>query len=178
MSDSHTIEAFLVSISAVALNMAAMSTRDRDMAADMVQEAMSKWAAKYSTHPPAQWRPLFYRVLQNGLRDQARRDKLRHYWVRWFGQITESELDPDFGHDQDPEQELERSDAAAAIDAALRALPERQREAFMLRQWQGLDVRETALAMGCSEGSVKTHLSRAMAQLRTSLGPYWSQDDE
>jgi RNA polymerase sigma-70 factor (ECF subfamily) len=141
---------------------------------------MLKLARNYSSKPSAEWRPLFYRILENGIRDLQRRRTVRNKLMVW---LPGSKEDPD-NETQDPldavadggpdaPELLMQDQAMQKLEGLLRALPARQREAFMLRNFEGLDVAETAKAMGCSEGSVKTHYSRAVHALREELGEVW-----
>lgn len=151
------------------------------MALDVVQEAMFKLVEKYSTRPAAELPLLFQRILQNAIRDHYRRQKVRSLWTTLFSSLVPSheseETDPLetlVATDQsklpgDPAKELESSQLVAFIEEAIADLPPRQRQAFLLRYWEGLDVAETASAMGCSEGSVKTHCSRATHALAAAL---------
>jgi RNA polymerase sigma-70 factor (ECF subfamily) len=177
---SKELEKFLADIERRAFRMAQVSLRDADDALDVVQDAMLKLTRNYASRPSAEWRPLFYRILENGIRDVQRRRSVRRRIMTWLPGTKE---DPD-GEAQDALQNV--ADAAAPIpdllmqaqaleklEASLRALPARQREAFMLRNFEGMDVAETAAAMGCSEGSVKTHYSRAVHALRQQLGEAW-----
>lgn len=176
--DHAALDAFLASVERRALRMAEISTRNRDPALDIVQDAMFRFARRYGRHPAAEWPPLFHRCLQNGIRDWQRRQTV---WGRLFfrGASTPGgEGDADLHELPDPAAldggaEIEREQTLRRIEQALRSLPTRQREAFMLRIWEGLDVRDTALAMSCSEGSVKTHLSRALSGLRVELEGVW-----
>jgi RNA polymerase sigma-70 factor (ECF subfamily) len=160
--------------------MAQIALRDPDDALDVVQDAMLKLARNYSAKPSAEWRPLFYRILENGIRDQHRRRAVRKKLMAW---LPGAKDDPD-DEAQDPldsvadggpdvPQRLMQDQAMEKLEGLLRALPARQREAFMLRNFEGLDVAATAKAMGCSEGSVKTHYSRAVHALREQLGEVW-----
>ena len=124
--------------------------------------------------PPSEWRALFHRVLDNRLRDQARRRAVRRQWLAlaslWSHEAeTDALAQPVDAQSLQPAHGVDRDRLHLALDAALRALPPRQRQAFLLRVWEGLDVADTARAMGCGEGSVKTHLSRALAALRPQL---------
>jgi RNA polymerase sigma-70 factor (ECF subfamily) len=147
---------------------------------DAVQDAMLKLARNYAARPSAEWRPLFYRILENGIRDLQRRRSVRKRFMVWLPGPKE---DPD-NEAQDPlenvadggtpvPERLMQDEALQKLESSLRELPPRQREAFMLRNFEGLDVAETASAMGCSEGSVKTHYSRAVHTLREQLGEVW-----
>jgi RNA polymerase sigma-70 factor (ECF subfamily) len=175
----HELNRFLQDVEKRALRIAEVSVRDRDDALDIVQEAMIKLARKYAMRSGDEWAPLFYRILQNGVRDWHRRRALRNRVMAWFG--TASGDDEDFDPiaaaadpaGRTPDEQLQQREAMKTLESALAALPLRQREAFMLRNFEGLDVAGTALAMGCSAGSVKTHYSRAVHSLRESLGEHW-----
>jgi RNA polymerase sigma-70 factor (ECF subfamily) len=170
---------FLAEVERRALRIAEIAVRDRDEALDLVQNAMIKLVSNYASRPQAEWTPLFYRILQNGVRDWHRRQKVKNRVMVWFGRSKSDndEFDvvasaPDLAG-RSPEQELQTGQAMQKLEAAVHALPGRQREAFMLRMFEGLDVAATAVAMGCSEGSVKTHYSRAVHTLRDKLGEHW-----
>jgi RNA polymerase sigma-70 factor, ECF subfamily len=168
---------FLAEVEKRALRIVEISIRDRDEALDLVQNAMIKLVRKYSGRGTEEWTPLFYRILQNGVRDWHRRQAVRKRVIVWFGGSADDELDvissaPDTAG-RTPQEQLESHEAMQGLEQALAALPGRQREAFMLRTFEGLDVAGTATAMGCSEGSVKTHYSRAMHSLRETLGEHW-----
>ena len=131
-----------------------------------------KLAEKYTGKPAEEFPMLFQRILQNTIRDYYRRQKVRSLWTTLLSSLTphqEEEYDPletlevadDSNKIYGPAETLERSQVVKLIEQALESLPARQREAFLLRYWEELDVSETAAAMGCSEGSVKTHCSRA-----------------
>lgn len=170
---------FFAEVERRALRIAEISVRDRDEALDLVQNAMIKLAGKYAERPPGEWTPLFYRILQNGVRDWHRRQAVRRRVMIWFGRSGNDEGDydpvtqaPDPAG-RTPDEQLESRQAMLELETALAALPPRQREAFMLRTFEGMDVAGTAVAMGCSEGSVKTHYSRAVHTLRERLGEHW-----
>lgn len=158
--------------------MAEIATGDPDEALDLVQEAMLKLVQHYASRDESEWGPLFHRILQSRIRDWYRRTRVRNQWRRWFSSAGEEESDdpletiPDTGQ-PDPSTQVAYKQAAVALDAALRELPLRQQQAFLLRAWEGLDVAETARTMGCSEGSVKTHYSRAIHTLRKRLEGHW-----
>jgi RNA polymerase sigma-70 factor (ECF subfamily) len=177
---SKELEKFLADIERRAFRMAQVSLRDADDALDVVQDAMLKLTRNYAAKPSAEWRPLFYRILENGIRDVQRRRSVRRRIMTW---LPGPKDDPE-GEAQDPldnvadaampiPDSLMQEQALRKLETALRALPARQREAFMLRNFEGMDVAETASAMGCSEGSVKTHYSRAVHALREQLGEAW-----
>lgn len=136
------------------------------------------FAQRYASKSPAEWPPLFYRILQNKLRDWHRRRAVRGRWmVGWrFGgrgearDYVENAVDKGPG----PERSAVAGDAAEALEMALQGLPPRQRQAFLLRAWEGLDLSDTARAMGCTVGSVKTHYFRALRSLRQQLEEHWS----
>ncbi len=155
--------------------MARLATGDPEEALDAVQDAMFRFARRYGSRPQEQWRPLFFKVLVNRIRDGHRRRavRLRHSATLPEDERTPDPLDRVAGRPSDqPDAELEAADAMAALGSALERLPPRQQEAFVLRCLEGLDVRTTARAMGCSEGSVKTHYFRALAVLREELEDY------
>jgi len=156
--------------------MADLATGSRDDALDIVQDAMFGFVRHYAGKPPADWPPLFYRVLDSRLNDWHRRKRVRTRWIDRLLPGTDDEPDAlarvEDADEPGPPLRLAGSEAARALDGALAALPPRQRQAFLLRVWEGLDVAATAAAMRCGEGSVKTHLSRALAALRRALGDH------
>jgi len=156
------------------------AVRDEEAALDIVQDAMLKLAEKYGHRPAAELPLLFHRIVQNAIRDWFRRQKVRSLWVTLFSSLAGNREDDDQdpldslpasedGRDESPGSQLERSQVIEIIEQELSKLPPRQREAFVMRYWDELDVAETARAMGCSEGSVKTHCSRAAHALATAL---------
>jgi len=170
---------FFAGIERRALRFAEIAVRDRDDALDLVQTAMIRLAQRYATKPADEWSPLFYRILKNAIRDFHRRQAVRNRVMVWFGRpgADGKEYDPvaeavDTGG-RAPDEHVETGEAMHTLEEAVRDLPARQREAFMLRAFEGLDVRETATAMGCTTGSVKTHYSRAVHTLREALGEHW-----
>ncbi len=180
LEQTRELDKFLAEIERRAFRMAQVALRDPDDAMDVVQDAMLKLARNYAARPSAEWRPLFYRILENGIRDLQRRRSVRKRFMTWLPGPKE---DPD-NEAQDPldtvadaapavPEQLMQDQAIAKLETSLRGLPARQREAFTLRNFEGLDVAETAAAMGCSEGSVKTHYSRAVHTLREQLGEVW-----
>lgn len=172
--DERTLNQFLKSIERRALRMAEFATANRDEALDLVQDAMFGFARHYAAKPAAEWAPLFYRVLDSRLNDWHRRRQVRSRWMAVFTHDSgDDESDaieqaPDQG-DPGPLLRLAGSEALQELEAALGRLPLRQRQAFLLRVWEGLDVAATAIAMRCTQGTVKTHLSRALAALRRVL---------
>ncbi len=178
----HTkeLDKFLAEVERRAFRIAQVSLRDEDDALDVVQDAMLKLARNYSARPSAEWRPLFYRILENGIRDLQRRRAVRKRLMVWLpgpkedpDEEAQDPLDNVAAGGADVPELLMQGQAMLKLETSLRALPARQREAFMLRNFEGLDVAETAQAMGCSEGSVKTHYSRAVHTLREQLGEVW-----
>jgi len=180
------ISAFLADVERRAFKQAMFAVRDEEAALDVVQDAMLKLTEKYAQKPPAELPMLFQRILQNTIHDYFRRRKVRLTWTTVLsalgkGDEKDEDFDPletlpaksDSNAAADPAEQFEQVQIVAVIEAALAKLPARQREAFLLRYWEELDVAETAAAMGCSEGSVKTHCSRAvhaLAQLLTAKG--------
>ena len=154
------------------------AVRDEEAALDIVQDAMLRLAEKYGHRPAAELPMLFHRIVQNAIRDWFRRQKVRSLWTTLFsslnpGRDEDDEHDPlethDSGAEDGPAAQLEQSQVLEIIRQELKRLPERQREAFILRYWEELDVAGTARAMNCSEGSVKTHCSRAAHALQVAL---------
>ena len=163
-----SLDGFLAAIAPRAFRFAELALRQREDALDAVQDAMARMLA-YRARPAAEWTPLFWRILRTRVVDLQRR---RAFRLRWL--LPAEEAAPDWSEhasttDPDPARDHEHKQAWARIAAALAALPRRQREAFTLRVLEELDVADTAQAMGCSEGSVKTHLSRAREALRRQL---------
>lgn len=162
-----------------AFKQAAFAVRDDHTALDIVQDAMFKLSDRYRDRPPAELPPLFQRILQNTIRDFYRRQKVRSTWTTLFSSFRSRDegeeydfletLEVDTGAKNGPQEQLERSQVANIIDEGIKRLPARQREAFILRYWEELDVAETASAMGCSQGSVKTHCSRATHSIAAFL---------
>ena len=175
---SGALNRFLASVELKAFKIAQASLRNEDDALDAVQDAMLQLARAYSDRGAEEWRPLFYRILENRIRDMQRRRTVRGRVMAWLPfrrDDDEDEPDP-IAEAPSPElhpgAKLELEEAMEALEKALHTLPERQRQAFMLRNLEGLDVAQTAIAMGCSEGSVKTHYFRAVQALRARLGEF------
>ena len=177
---TRELDQFLAQIERRAFRMAQVALRNPDDALDVVQDAMLKLARSYAARPSEEWRPLFFRILQNGIRDLQRRQTVRRRFMSWMpgpkeDPDEEAQNPLDNVADAGPGQSdlLMQDEAMRQLEKSLRALPARQREAFMLRNFEGMDVAETAAAMGCSEGSVKTHYSRAVHSLREQLSEVW-----
>jgi len=167
------LDGFLASVERRALRMAELALGQREDAMDTVQDAMIGFLA-YRGRPQSEWPVLFFRVLRSRITDRHRRNAVRRRVLAVFGMRGEDEDSEDpIAQIPDaapgPAEAVERQRAWKALGLALHSLPRRQREAFLLRELQGLSGAETAAAMGCSEGSVKTHLFRAQAALRTQL---------
>jgi RNA polymerase sigma-70 factor (ECF subfamily) len=172
---------FLAEVERRAYKQAMFAVRDEEAALDIVQDAMLKLTERYSGRPPAELPLLFQRILQNAIRDFYRRQKVRSLWITplsaLFSSESDEEHDPletleatrDSNSPERPAEQLERAQIVGAIEKALEKLPARQRQAFLLRYWEEMDVAEAAKIMGCSEGSVKTHCSRATHALAVML---------
>ena len=158
------------------------AVREEQAALDIVQDAMLRLAEKYGHRPAPELPLLFHRIMQNAIRDWFRRQKVRSLWTTLLsslapGRDEDDDADPletlqaadGSNVEEAPAEQFERKQVLEIIEQELRRLPERQREAFILRYWEELDVAETAQAMGCSEGSVKTHCSRAAHALAAAL---------
>lgn len=173
---------FLENAERRAFRHAVYAVRKDEAALDIVQDAMIKLAEKYGDKPVAQLPMLFQRILKNTILDFFRREKVRNTWVTLFsamrGNTEEGEdFDPlehhgaagDSPASESSADRIERMQVLNLIDGEVQKLPARQREAFLMRYWEDMDITETAIAMGCSEGSVKAHCSRATHSLATSL---------
>lgn len=168
------LERFLAGVERRALRMAEIATGSRDDALDIVQDSMLQLCRVYADREPGQWAPLFQRILQSRIRDWYRRESVRRRWRAWWKDNPDEDgehplervADP---RGEGPEEHLQARELESRLEGILRELPLRQQQALMLRVWEGLDVAQSARAMGCSRGSVKTHLSRALERLRTSL---------
>ena len=156
--------------------MARLATGNTEDALEIVQDAMYKLVEKYASRPEQEWGPLFHRILQSRINDWHRRTRIRDRFRSWLGGPGNDDdpiqVLPD-AKDGNPEHILQSHRRIDKLEEAIHDLPIRQRQAFLLRTVEGLDVRETASAMGCSEGSVKTHYSRAIHSLRDKLGEHW-----
>jgi RNA polymerase sigma-70 factor (ECF subfamily) len=174
---ARQMDRFLASVERRGFRLALAQLGDRDDALDAVQDAMFTLVRKYATRAESEWTPLFWTILRSRVTDTQRRRAFRNRFRAWFGAGFGGGHDDDAGDpleaiagaEAEPSVVLEQRGALVAVEAAVRALPDRQQQAFMLRVYEGLDVAEAARAMGCSEGSVKTHLSRAMHALRSVL---------
>ena len=176
------MSAFLAGVERRAFKQAMFAVRDEDTALDVVQDAMLRLAQSYGDRAAEELPPLFQRILQNAIRDWFRRQKVRSLWTTLLsslapGRDEDDEQDPletlrgagESNREEAPPDRLERAQVVEIIEQEIAKLPSRQREAFLMRYWEELDVAETARAMGCSEGSVKTHCSRAAHTLAAAL---------
>jgi RNA polymerase sigma-70 factor, ECF subfamily len=173
----RALEQFLISVERRAFKIAQLGLRNDDDALDAVQDAMMKLAQSYGSRPEEEWRPLFYRILANRVRDMQRRRTVRGRIMAWLpvrdAEDEGDEIDPIAqapSQEPTPARRLELDEAIGVLETAVADLPRRQQQAFLLRNYEGLDVSATASAMGCSEGSVKTHYFRALETLRAKLG--------
>ena len=181
MASAEELSAFLASAERRAFKQAQFAVRDADAALDIVQDAMLKLAENYGERPAGELPLLFTRILQNTIHDFFRRQKVRNTWITLFsalgGKNDEDDSDPMetlealAGSDgaESAADKVERAQVIGIIEEEVSRLPGRQREAFLMRYWEEMDVAETAAAMGCSEGSVKTHCSRATHALAKAL---------
>jgi len=174
---TNPMNEFLASVERRAYRIAYIATGNREEALDIVQDAMFKLAQRYADRGAEEWGPLFQRILQSRIRDWYRRARARTVWQR-----IRSSKEEDGGDPMDrlpgpatgePSKLLGEQGAIDRLDEILHSLPLRQQQVFLLRLWEGLDVRDTARAMGCSEGSVKTHYSRAVHRVRELLEEHW-----
>ncbi len=171
------LDNFLSEVEKRAYRMALISTKDQDESLDIVQDAMISLVTKYGNRPEAEWRPLFYRILGNRIKDTHRRRSVKarfHFWGDKSDSDNLNETEHEKAYDAPdpspaPQHTLSNSESLEQIEQALSQLPPRQQQAFMLRLWEGMSVKETAKAMNCSEGSVKTHLSRALSTMSGTL---------
>ncbi len=175
-NSDQALQRFLIGIETRAFRIAQIATGQREEALDLVQDAMFKLVRKYADSPAQEWQPLFYAILQSGIRDWHRRQAVRNRFRRWFhyddDEDGEDPLEQHPAHaSTSPDHRLQDGQFREHLERALAALPYRQQQAFLLRVWEGLDIAETAKAMQCSESSVKTHHARALEKLREQLEP-------
>ena len=181
MATRHELSDFLEQVERRAFKQTAYAVRDEHTALDIVQDAMMKLVEKYPDKPVSELPMLFQRILQNTMRDFWRRQKVRNIWTTLLSSFSVpgedgEESDPlemltssNRNVQDEPEAQLEQRQTMRLIEEALHQLPTRQREAFIMRYWEDMDVAETATAMGCSQGSVKTHCSRAVRAMASTL---------
>ncbi len=175
------MSSFLAEVERRAFKQAVFAVRDEQAALDIVQDAMLRLSESYGDRQAGELPPLFQRILQNAIRDWYRRQKVRSLWVTLFSSLSAGREDEDHDplealepadgaeREDSPADLLERIQVIEIIEEEVSKLPARQRQAFLLRYWEELDVADTATAMGCSQGSVKTHCSRATRALAEAL---------
>ncbi|MFT5116381.1 MAG: RNA polymerase sigma-70 factor (ECF subfamily) [Parasphingorhabdus sp.] len=171
----NALEKFFREHEVKAYKMAYVMLNNRDDALELVQDSMLTLVQKYATRDSQQWSPLFYRILHNRIKDRYKQSNFRSLF-RAFLPTSPNQLDQEdalqkIAYEQTncPQQNLQQQNSLQQITVALNALPLRQQQTFVLRAWQEFSVKETAFALDISEGSVKTHYSRAIAQLRQTL---------
>lgn len=181
MASEKELSDFLKSVEKRAYKRTLYAVRDEDAALDIVQDAMIRLAEKYAERPPAEWPLVFQRILANATTDWFRRRKVRAAVMSNVSDFEGPAEEPDFDlletldtldgalGTESAADAVSRAQVLAQIEEAIGNLPDRQREAFLLRYWEEFDVAETAAVMGCSEGSVKTHCSRAVQALARAL---------
>ena len=184
-NSNQTLDTFLAGVEQRAYRMAYIATSNKDDALDIVQDAMMTLVNKYSQRHYNEWPPLFYRIIQNTIRDWYRRQSVRNKFRQWFSGngTADSDIEQDWESQamqqavnlkNDPTADQNQNDGAMLqLMSALNQLPVRQQQTFLLRCWEGLDTKQTAAAMSISEGSVKTHYSRAVHELRNQLGDHY-----
>ena len=181
MATERELSDFLKSVEKRAFKRSVYHVRDEEAALDIVQESMMKLAEHYGDKPPAELPMLFQRILSNCTLDWFRRQKTRNALFSNLSDFESASEDGDFDlletytvlensqQSESAEDATRRAQILQEIEAQIQNLPTRQREAFLMRYWEDMDVAETAAAMGCSEGSVKTHCSRAVQALSKAL---------
>jgi RNA polymerase sigma-70 factor, ECF subfamily len=181
LASRSELSAFLEGVERRAFKQAVFAVREQEAALDIVQDAMLRLAEKYGDRPMAELPLLFHRIMQNAIRDWFRRQKVRSLWTTLFSSLTAGREDEDqdpletleaaggSNVEESPAAQVEQAQVLEIIEQEITRLPERQRQAFIMRYWEELDVAETAKVMGCSEGSVKTHCSRATHTLAAAL---------
>lgn len=181
LDNKAALDRFLSGVERKAYRIASLATGNPDDALDIVQDAMIGLVRKYASRPQQEWKPLFYRILNSRIMDHHRRKKFRNSWMGLFERFRSREeenhvdpsneaADPVSG---DPAEKLAGQNTLQHLEEVLQQLPARQQQAFMLRAWEGLSVDETAIAMGVTAGSVKTHYSRATHTLKSLLEDHW-----
>ena len=173
LDSKQALDRFLAGVERRAFLIARAATGNPEEALDIVQDAMLQLVRHYAGRAQAEWPPLFHQILQRRIYDWYRRTKVRNRWRHWFtrdeeeaGNPLENQPDPNAA---DPQDTSAADRTLAALEVAVARLPLRQQQAFLLRAWEGLDVAQTAKAMGCSSGSVKTHYFRAVQTLKEQL---------
>ena len=179
LASQRELSDFLAASERRAFKQAMFAVRNEETALDIVQDSMMKLAEKYGDRPADELPMLFQRIIQNTIRDYYRRSKVRSLWTTLLSSFSSEDEDYDpletlvveseSYTPNTPDGQLQQSQVLDIIEKQITLLPARQREAFLMRYWEDMDVAETASAMGCSEGSVKTHCSRATHALASAL---------
>ncbi|WP_090720058.1 RNA polymerase sigma factor [Nitrosomonas sp. Nm166] len=183
MATREELSDFLIETERRAYKQALFAVQDEHAALDIIQDSMMKLTVKYASRPVEELPLLFQRILQNTIRDYYRRQKTRSLWTTLFSAFAPDEQDKNRNQEdfdiletlhikqesKEPEAQLEKAQLIDVIEKAMEILPPRQREAFILRYWEEMSLAETAVIMNCSEGSVKTHCSRAVSTLASIL---------
>lgn len=186
----NALEDFLAGVEQRAYRMAHYALWDHDQALDVVQDSMLKLVEKYADRSPAEWPALFFTIVNHRINDARRWRRVRQGAQRFLAlfQRQQDASDDSPGESEaaeseqvaagpSPEQALSARRQRAAIDAAVAKLPEKQRQVFLMREWQELSIKETAEILGCTEGTVKQHHYRALQALRHTLAEVWSHDE-
>lgn len=171
----QALELFLSDIEKRAFRIAQLAVRNEADALDIVQDAMIKLSCRYGSNPEAEWKPLFYKILENRILDHHRKENTRRKWFFWKTTDDDEEVAVNAeaaDEGQDPLQQLQRVELSDGLLREVEQLPVKQQQCFLLRCWEGMSVKETALAMQITEGSVKTHYFRAIQKLQTVIGEY------
>ncbi|MDR2112402.1 MAG: RNA polymerase sigma factor [Candidatus Accumulibacter sp.] len=180
MASQRELSDFLAATERRAFKQAMFAVRNEETALDIVQDSMMKLAEKYGDRPAGELPMLFQRIMQNTIRDHYRRSRIRSLWTTLFSSFSSGEdeeydplemleTDSEAAMRDSPERHFQQSQMLEILEREIMLLPARQREAFLMRYWEDMDVAETASAMGCSQGSVKTHCSRATHALAAAL---------
>lgn len=171
----YELDTFLRDTQPRAFRMLQIALRDEQTALDLLQDAMLAFVKRYAKRPAEERAPLFYRIVQNRLRDFFRQQRVRHRWVTTFADFYKNNKSEDDYHleaisnDLSSDQSLDVQNKMLYIDRVLSRLALRQQQTFLLRAWEGLTEQQTAQALGISVGSVKTHYSRARHALQAAL---------
>jgi RNA polymerase sigma-70 factor, ECF subfamily len=181
MISEITMEVFLKSVEKKAFRIIEIATGGADDTLDILQESMMAFVRRYSTKDESEWRPLFYKVVQNKIRDWFRKERIKRLFFFSMPprqrEETENRLDPEDSRPDhnaaDPLTNIKTSQAMERLNMVLKQLPARQQQVFLLRAWEGLSTQETATAMNCTEGTVKTQYFRAVNRLKEGLEGTW-----
>lgn len=180
-TNNNALEQFLIKSEKRAFVMARIATKDDEVALDIVQDAMLKLVTKYGNKTADDWVPLFYRILQSRINDWHRRQSVRNKWRSWLGKDADRQEDDSQQsalenhsdeRDSQPDDEVHKLEFSETLEKAISELPLRQQQAFMFRAWEEYSTKETSSIMKCSEGSVKTHYSRALKALKQNLNEF------